>query len=107
MHNMCAANTNASKAEDINSLVDGSTKNIDDILDFASDFLGEGYTEPVPGSGRFVSSDGVRVFRMGVNDIMGKHGGGPHVNFEILEKNISKIGKMKVVRNIHIFLGEL
>lgn len=48
---------------------------VSDVLDLACDFLGSGYTEPNHGSGRFVSADGRRVFRMGVNDILGKHGG--------------------------------
>ena len=59
---------------DVNSkLIDGSSMKTDDVLDLASDFLGDGYTEPVPGSGRFVSADGTRVFRMGENDILGRH----------------------------------
>lgn len=77
-----------------------------DALDLASDFLGEGYTEPKPGSGRFVSADGTRVFRMGENDILGRHGGGPHVNFEFLEQNSAKPGKMQVTTDIHIFLED-
>ncbi len=52
----------------------------DDVLDSALYFLGDGYTEPVSGSGRFVSADGISVFRMGVNDILGRHGGESHVN---------------------------
>ncbi|MBQ3414939.1 MAG: hypothetical protein IJH39_06255 [Clostridia bacterium] len=77
-----------------------------DVLDLASDFLGEGYTETVPGSGRFVSADGTRVFRMGENDILGRHGGGSHVNFEILEPNPAKPGKMQVIKDIHIYLED-
>ena len=87
-------------------LVDGSSMQTDDALDLATEFLGEGYTEPVPGSGRFVSADGTRVFRMGENDILGKHGGGPHVNFEILSPNPAKPGKMRVTTDIHIFLED-
>lgn len=75
-------------------------------LDLASEFLGEGYIEPRPSSGRFVSADGTRVFRMGENDILGRHGGGPHVNFEILEPNLAKPEKMQVITNIHIFLED-
>lgn len=78
----------------------------DNVLDWATDFLGEGYTEPVSGSGRFVSKNGTRVFRMGENDILGKHGGGPHVNFEILAPNPAKPGKMQVIKDIHIFLED-
>lgn len=43
---------------------------------------------------------------MGVNDILGKHGGGSHMNFEILEPNLSKPGKMKIARNIHVYLND-
>ena len=43
---------------------------------------------------------------MGVNDILGKHGGGPHVNFETLIPNTTKPGKMMVDRNIHIYLTD-
>ena len=71
---------------------------------FAQKFLGKGYKEAVPGSGRFISADGKRVFRMGTSDITGAHGGGPHVNFETLEPNPAKPGKQMVKDNFHIFL---
>jgi len=87
-------------------LVDGESMKVNEILDIASDFLGKGYTEPIKGSGRFVSQDGTRVFRMGENDILGKHGGGSHVNFEILAPNPDKPGKMKVMLDIHIYLED-
>ncbi len=87
-------------------LVNGSSMKTDDALDLATDFLGEGYTEQVLGSGRFVSEDGTRVFRMGESDITGRHGGGPHVNFEILAPNPEKPGKMQVIGNIHIYLED-
>lgn len=87
-------------------LVNGSSMKTNDALDLATDFLGKGYTEPVSGSGRFVSEDGTRVFRMGESDITGKHGGGPHVNFEILAPNPEKQGKMQVIENIHIYLED-
>ena len=90
----------------IDKLLDGSSMKIADALDLASEFLGKGYTEPVHGSGRFVSADGARVFRMGENDILGEHGGGLHVNLEILEPNPIKSEKMRVKRNIHIFLDD-
>lgn len=48
----------------------------------ADDFLGSGYIELSPG--RFVSADGLRQFRMKPDDLMGTHGGGPHINFDIL-----------------------
>lgn len=68
--------------------------------------MGSGYKELVPGSGRYIYSDGTRVFRMGVSDITGSHGGQPHVNFETLIPNPAKPGKMMVDRNIHIFLTD-
>ena len=54
----------------------------------------------------FVSQDGTRVFRMGKNDILGRHGGGTHVNFDILALNPAKSGKMQVIKDIHIYLGD-
>ena len=104
---MCLAYQSGSVTTNaMDRLVDGSSMQTDDALDLATEFLGEGYTEPVPGSGRFVSADGTRVFRMGENDILGKHGGGPHVNFEILSPNPAKPGKMRVTTDIHIFLED-
>ena len=87
-------------------LIDGSSMKTSDALDLASDFLGEEYIELKPNSGRFVSADGTRVFRMGENDILGRHGGGSHVNFEFLEPNPAKPGKMQVTTDIHIFLED-
>ena len=53
-----------------------------------------------------MSKDSTRVFRMLKNDIEGKHGGGSHVNFEILEPNSEKPGKMKVIKNLHIYIND-
>ncbi len=75
-------------------------------LELGQQFLGKGYREVISGSGRYVSADGKRAFRMGVNDILGKHGGGPHVNLETLIPNTTKPGKMMVDRNIHIYLTD-
>ncbi len=86
-------------------LEDGMKVNSSEILDMAEKFLGKGYKE-IDGTGRFVSKDGTRVFRMGKNDIEGKHGGGSHVNFEILEPNSDKPGKMKVSKNLHIYIND-
>lgn len=77
----------------------------DDALSAAEKWVGPGYTEPVAGSGRFVSKDGTRVARMGESDITGQHGGGPHMNFERLAPNPKKPGKSMVVENRHIYLG--
>jgi hypothetical protein len=44
------------------------------------------------------------VHGMGVSDITGAHGGGPHVNFETLIPNPAKAGKMMVDQNFHIYL---
>ncbi len=84
----------------------GTVHRIIDILDHALEYLRPGFVEPKPGSGRFVSADGTRVFRMGSSDILGLHGGGPHVNFERLEPNRAKPGKMMVVEDIHIYLED-
>ncbi|USG64972.1 hypothetical protein NDK47_23060 [Brevibacillus ruminantium] len=75
-----------------------------DALSKAEQFLGSGYKDM--GNGRFVSADGTRVVRMGDSDILGKHGGGPHMNFETLVPNPSKPGKMKVNKNLHIYLED-
>lgn len=75
-------------------------------LELGEQFLGKGYKELVPGSGRYVSADGTRVFRMGKLDITGAHGGGPHVNFETLIPNPAKPGKMMVDKNYHIYLTD-
>ena len=61
----------------------GTTLKTDDALDLAIDYLGEGYSEASPG--RFVSADGLRQVRMGTNDLLGKHAGGPHINFDMLK----------------------
>jgi RHS repeat-associated protein len=75
------------------------------VLEMAEKFLGIGYKEAIAGSGRFVSADGKRVFRMGLNNLLGKHSGGPHVNFELLVPNL-KTGKVKVGRKAHIYLTD-
>ncbi|XVQ11525.1 RHS repeat-associated core domain-containing protein [Spirillospora sp. CA-255316] len=84
--------------------VDGTRIPTNDALDAAEKWLGPGYKEPVPGSGRYVSRDGTRVARMGESDITGQHGGGPHMNFERLAPNPKKPGKMMVVENRHVYL---
>lgn len=85
-------------------LKDGMKIAASKALELGQKFLGKGYKELIPGSGRYVSADGRRVFRMGVTDITGAHGGGPHVNFETLIPNPAKPGKMMVDQNIHIYL---
>ena len=40
---------------------------------------------------------------MGVTDITGAHGGGPHMNFETLAPNARR-GRNTVVENLHIYL---
>ena len=75
-------------------------------LELGEQFLGKGYKEVVSGSGRYVSADGTRVFRMGTSDITGAHAGGSHVNFETLIPNPNKPGKMMVDKDLHIYLIE-
>ena len=43
---------------------------------------------------------------MGDNDILGKHGGGPHMNFETMAPNPAKPGKMQVIDNMHIYFDQ-
>ncbi len=83
-------------------LKDGMKLPVNDALDAASEFLGKGYKDL--GNGRFVSADGTRQVRMGDSDILGHHGGGPHMNFETLAPNPAKPGKMQVVDNKHVYL---
>lgn len=86
------------------NLKNGSKMTTSKALSTAEDFLGDGYSSN--GNGRFLSSDGLRQVRMGNSDILGYHGGGPHINFETLSPNPSKLGKMMVVENIHIYLDD-
>jgi RHS repeat-associated protein len=83
-------------------ITDGMRLPTNDALDTAEQFLGPGYKDL--GNGRFVSSDGLRQVRMGDSDILGHHGGGPHMNFETLGPNPAKPGKMQVVDNKHVYL---
>lgn len=85
-------------------LKNGSKLKTNDALDAAEDFLGKGYKDT--GNGRFISADGTKVVRMGDNDILGKHGGGPHMNFETMAPNPAKPGKMQVIDNMHIYLED-
>lgn len=85
-------------------LRDGMKVSSSRALELGEQFLGKGYKELVRGSGRYVSADGTRIFRMGENDITGAHGGGPHVNFETLIPNPAKPLKMMVDKNYHIYL---
>lgn len=85
-------------------LKNGSKLKTNDSLDAAEDFLGKGYKDA--GNGRFISADGTKVVRMGDNDILGKHGGGPHMNFETMAPNPAKPGKMQVIDNMHIYLED-
>lgn len=76
-------------------LKNGSKLKTNDALDAAEDFLGKGYKDA--GNGRFISADGTKVVRMGDNDILGKHGGGPHMNFETMAPNPAKPEKCKLL----------
>ncbi len=89
-----------------NKLSNGMKMNTNDALDAAHAFLEKGYSDI--SNGRFVSADGLRQVRMGVSDILGCHGGGPHMNFELLEPNPLKPGKLWIPpkNNIPIFLDD-
>ena len=85
-------------------LKDGMKMKTDNVLTAAEEFLEKGYKDM--GSGRYVSADGTRVVRMGDSDILGKHGGGSHMNFETLVPNPNKPGKKMVKENLHIYLED-
>lgn len=104
VHNANCPWTSVRKYDGDGHPVDGTRTPTNDALDSAEKWLGSGYKETVPGSGRYVSRDGTRVARMGESDITGQHGGGPHMNFERLAPNPKKPGKMMVVENRHIYL---
>ncbi len=84
--------------------VDGQRVTTSEALTEAERWLGSGYKDM--GGGRYVSADGTRVVRMGDGDILGKHGGGPHMNFETRAPNPAKPGKMVVVDNKHVYLTD-
>jgi len=82
----------------------GVKRSASEVLELAQKFLRKGYKESVPGSGRFVSADGLMVFRMGPEDIAPFNGKPAHVNFERLIPNSLKPGKNKIIENIHVYL---
>jgi RHS repeat-associated protein len=84
------------------ALHNGMTMRVDDALDAATQFLGEGYIEVEPG--RFVSKDGFRQVRMLDVDILGKHGGGPHMNFETWEPRRGDPSRFNRIQDLHIYL---
>lgn len=55
----------------------------------AEEYLGSGYVEVAPS--RFLSFDAHRQVRMSDADILGLHGGGPHINFDRLSPNYKTI----------------
>ncbi len=83
-------------------LADGAVMKVDDALTAAEDFLGKWYKEL--SSWRFVSEVEwwFRQVRMWLDDILWKHGWGPHINFETLDAN----GKLIPESKIHIFLNQ-
>lgn len=96
VHNACGV--------EFENIKNGTTLTTNQALDAAEDFLGKGYKDL--GNGRFVSADGTRQVRMGDSDILGKHGNGPHINFETLAPNPNKPGKMMIINNKHIYLKD-
>lgn len=83
-------------------IVNGMKLSSNEILDLAEKYLGKGYSEPIKGSGRYVSRDGSRIFRMGENDILGKHSRAPHVNFEVF--GLNKANKLDIIDNKHVYI---
>ena len=71
-----------------------------DALEMADKFLGKGYIErglkDNPNFGRFVSSDGNYQVRMGKDDLLGNHMGGPHIN----------IDRIKPKKKIHLYFQD-
>lgn len=96
------SNSGSSTSQSAGQLTDGMRLKTDQALAEAEKFLGPGYKDL--GNGRFVSADGARQVRMGDGDILGRHGGGPHMNFETLRPNPAKPGKMEIIDNKHIYL---
>lgn len=74
------------------------------IFSTVESFLGKGYK--FLGNGRYISTDGLKQVRMGMNDLLGKHGGAPHMNFEILKPNPIRPDKMQIDKNLHIFFKD-
>lgn len=81
VHNSCGTISGLPK--------NGTKLSSSDALDVADSFLGQGYKEMSPS--RFVSLDGMRQVRMEDSDILGLHGGGPHINFDVLSPNYKSI----------------
>ncbi|WP_326440108.1 hypothetical protein [Adlercreutzia shanghongiae] len=79
---------------DIDDIVDGQAMTTSEVPDLALGYLGPGYKDM--GNGRYVSADGLRQFRMGINDIEGHHWGAPHVNFEVCVENPRKPGRLTI-----------
>ncbi|NLY43224.1 MAG: hypothetical protein GX066_04500 [Clostridiaceae bacterium] len=87
-------------------LISSARMTINEALDAAEAFLGEGYKEVARGV--FCSKDGLRQVRMTDEDITGTHGSGAHINFEIGKSITNPNGRVtfKVIDNIHIYLTE-
>jgi len=77
--------------------VTSKPRTVDAALTTAEKWLKPGYTElGKPGSGVFLSADGLRQFRMSPTDVAGSHGKiGPHVHFEKFSPTGEKL------KNIH------
>jgi hypothetical protein len=83
-------------------IFNGAKMPVNAALEAAEQFLGKGYRDM--GNGRLLSVDGTKQVLMGDSHILGDHAGGPHMNFEILEPNPAKPGKMIPKNNYHIYL---
>jgi RHS repeat-associated protein len=82
------------------NIVAGAKYTADEALSFASRWLGPEYMEiGGAGSGVFRSLDGLRQFRMTTGDLLGLHGGAPHVNIEAIDLLTGE-----AVENLHLFL---
>ena len=99
-----SSNTALSSIAQKLGLRDGLKIHTNEALKLAEQYLGPNYRST--GKGRYISFDGRRQVRMGDSDILGKHGGGPHMNFEILQPSLHKEGKMEIIENYHIFIED-
>ena len=77
-------------------LKDGMKCSTNRALELGEQFLGKGYKEVVPEAEDTYQPMEKEFSEWGTNDILGKHGNGPHINFETLVPKPQKPGKMFV-----------
>ena len=87
--------------------LDGVKLPVDEALDTAIDFLGDGYKDL--GGGRFSNEVGENIHQVRMLDVdfAGHNSGLPHINLEVMEKIENRPGRYNVLHNIHIFFDEV